>query len=255
MSTIAAPAPAVTAATAPSLLTLTRVEFRKLLDTRGLVGTLAVAALLAGATGGGETLRRTATTFGDVAGMALLFGPYFLMALGALLVTSEQRHRTSSTAFALVPRRGRVLAAKAVAIVVLALVAAGLGLLAGTLISAVVPALGIASVSWSFDAGTFAVLVLGLVAAALIGWAMGMATGSLAIALAAYLIWPMVSSLIGSVSPEAAHVLAWLRPEALYTLRDGLTSTTLGQTATSLALWIVLPAVIGWMRLTKGEVR
>lgn len=238
-----------------SLTTLVGVELRKLLDTRAVLATVVVAALLAGATGGGQTLRGDSTTFGDITQMALLFAPYFLVALGATLVAGEYNHRTALTTFALVPRRGRILAAKAGAIVTLSLVVAVLGLVAGVLISAVAGWAGLTSVSWSIDVPRFVVLVAGIVIAALIGWAIGMATGSTVIALAAYLVWPMVSTMIGSFSDEAARVLAWLRPDAVFSLAEGITATTAGQTATSLALWILLPAALGWARLTKGEVR
>lgn len=255
MSTLTSPVAAAAAASAPSLLTLIRVESRKLVDTRRMIAALAAAALFAGATGGGQTLRPGTSTLGDVATMALLFTPYFLVAFVAGLVTSEYGHRTSLSTFALTPRRGRVFAAKGATMILLALVASTLGLIAGVLISAVVPMLGIAPVAWSLDAGGFAVVVGLQLTAALIGWALGMATGSLAITLAAYLIFPMVSSLVSGLSPDAARVLDWLRPDTISTLADGITATSVGQTATSVMLWIVVPAVIGWARLAKGEVR
>lgn len=239
----------------PSVLTLTSVQLRSLASTRSTVTLVAVAALVAGATGGGQTLTPGPHTFGDVAGMALLMTPYFLVALGALLLTSEYTHRTVLTTYALVPRRGWVLAAKEVAVTTVAVVAAVLGLVAAGLIGVVVPLLGIEPLTWSLAGTRFAVLAAGLVMAALIGLAWGMTTGSVAIALAVYLVWPMVATLIGGYSTDAAGVLAWVRPDALYGLMHEVTGTTVAQTVVSILLWIVVPALIGYVRLTKAEVR
>lgn len=239
----------------PSMPTLIGVQLRSLFTTRGLVATFGAAALLAGATGGGQTLREGTSTFGDVTAMALFTAPYFLLAFGAVLVVSEYTHRTAVGTFALVPHRGRVLAAKAGAVVVLSLVAAALGLVAAAMIGAVAPLLGLAPIEWSVDVAQFGLTTLGLLSAGLIGWSMGMATGSVAITLAAYLIWPMVSALIGSFSEQATAVLDWIRPDALMGLSSGVTAISLGQTAVSLTCWIVVPTVIGLVRLTKGEVR
>lgn len=256
MSAITTPATvAVTAAPTPSLPRLMSVELRKLLDTRPLIVTLVIAALLAGATAVGQTLRPGTHTLGDVVGAALLFAPYFLVGLAATLVTSEYAHRTALATYALTPRRGRFLAAKALAATSLAVVTAVLALLGAAVVTAIVPLSGIAPVSWSLDATRVGVLVAGLVVAALIGWAVAMATGSLAVTLAVYLVWPMVSTLLGTFSPDATRILDWLRPDAVFGLSAGITPLAAGQTAASLLLWVVLPAVLGLARLTKGEVR
>ncbi|GMA41893.1 hypothetical protein [Mobilicoccus caccae] len=240
---------------AASIGRLTGVELRKLIDTRPLIVALVAACLAAGATGGGSILSSGPAGFGDVTRMALLFVPYFLVGIGAALVTSENTHRTALTTFAIVPRRGRVLLAKAAAMGVLGVVAAVLALAAGTLICSVAPLLGLGPVSWEIDWSAFAVLTAGLVVSALVGWALGMATGSTAITLAVFLVFPMVATAVGSFAPAAAQVLGWLRPDTVYDLAGRIDAAVIGRTATGLLLWLVTPAVIGWMRLTRGEVR
>lgn len=240
---------------APSLTTLVGVELRTFLDTRSTIATLALAALTGVVVGGAQTLRPGTSTLGEVVGMVLLFAPYVLVGLGAALVTGEYRHRTTLGTFARVPRRGRVLAAKAGAAVVLALCTALLASVAGALIGAAVPMAGIPAIDWALDGSQVLLTSAGLISAALIGWALGMATGSLAITLAAFLIWPLVTTLVSGFSPAAGRLMDWTSPDALYALADGVTATTVGQSLTSLTLWIVLPAVVGWIRLTKGEVR
>lgn len=240
---------------AASLPRLTGVELRKLIDSAPMIVAIVSACLIAGATGGAGVLADDAPTVGDVSRMALLFVPYFLVGLGASLVTSEATHRTALTTFAMVPRRGRVLAAKGAAMGVLGAVAAALGLLAGTLICAVAPLLGLGAVSWEIDWSGVAVLAAGMVVSALIGWALGMATGSTAITLAAYLVFPMVATALGAFAPAVAQVVEWFRPDTLYELAGGMDTAVLARTATGLLVWLVAPAVIGWVRLTRGEVR
>lgn len=247
----------------PSLGRLVGVELRKLVDTRAGIATLAVATLLAGATAAGQTLRGLPTSVLDVALMALLFAPYFLVGIAAALVTGEYTHGSALGTYALVPRRSRVLRAKAVAVVVLAVCVGVAAAAGGALVSAVAPALGAGPVSWDVaapdgagGAGLRAVVGLaGLVVAPLIGWALAMATRSLAVTLALFLVWPMVATLVGGLSPAAARVLEWTRPDTIYALSDGVTSVAAGRTVTGLLLWLVLPAVVGLVRLTREEIR
>src|SRR5262245_60938339 len=107
----------------PSFARMTGVELRKMVDTRaGASLLLAVVAL--------TIVVIVARVFGKHAGhtlTGLFVDPLqvpstFLPVIGILLVTSEWTQRTSLITFTLVPRRLRVLAAKIVAGIILALV-------------------------------------------------------------------------------------------------------------------------------------
>ena len=107
---------------APRLGRLVAVELRKMLDTRAgfwlQIATVALAALV--------VIARLASgdaadhTFASVLGDGLLPAAVLLPVAGILLVTSEWSQRTGMITFALVPVRSRVLGAKLVASLVLA---------------------------------------------------------------------------------------------------------------------------------------
>jgi ABC-2 type transport system permease protein len=112
MSALAAAPPA-----GPSLVRLTGIELRKMVDTRSGRWLLATVALLIAATivisvlVGEADLHRLDGMFE----FALAPIGILLPILGILSVTSEWSQRTTLLTFALVPRRERVTAAKALA--------------------------------------------------------------------------------------------------------------------------------------------
>ncbi|MEZ5088726.1 MAG: ABC transporter permease subunit [Micropruina sp.] len=127
----------VTGAPRHRLLRLWLVELRKLVDTPAGVALLAVGALLAGVFGGGVALLSEDATLDRIVRLAGTPTGLLLPVLAVLLVTGERQHRTALTGYALTPRRGRVLVAKAFAVLTLAVAAWAMALLAGVLIAAV----------------------------------------------------------------------------------------------------------------------
>ena len=109
------------------LLRLTLVELRKLADTRAglwlliVIGLAAVAhrplILLLAAPDAEQT-------FAGFFAFGLLPAGVLLPVLGILSMTSEWSQRTALTTFTLVPQRGRVVAAKLAAAVLIAVIAA-----------------------------------------------------------------------------------------------------------------------------------
>ena len=121
----------VTGAPRHRLLRLWLVELRKLVDTPAGVALLAVGALLAGVFGGGVALLSEDATLDRIVRLAGTPTGLLLPVLAVLLVTGERQHRTALTGYALTPRRGRVLVAKAFAVLTLAVAAWAMALLAG----------------------------------------------------------------------------------------------------------------------------
>lgn len=230
------------------------VELRKLTNTWGMRALLLATVLSAGAVGTAETIATDHVTYGEVAHMSLLFAPYFMFAMSAALVTGERTHRTGLTTFALQPRRTRVWLAKdaAVGILLVAVVAACLAIAA--LVGLLAPVLGQDPVLWTLTGRHLVVDALGLVVAAGIGWALGLATGSLAVSLTLYLVWPIVAMGLDVVVPHMQGLTDWTRPDAVYGLM-GEDPAAVGQTAVSLLIWLVVPAVIGLVRTVRGEIR
>lgn len=160
------------------LLRLWLVELRKLVDTPAGVALLAVGALLAGVFGGGVALLSEDATLDRIVRLAGTPTGLLLPVLAVLLVTGERQHRTALTGYALTPRRGRVLVAKAFAVLTLAVAAWALALLAGVLIAAVSSPIVGHPIAWSIDWTTQLWFGLSLVLAALSGYAVGLAIGN-----------------------------------------------------------------------------
>ena len=249
---------AVAEPAAPGLATLVRVELRKSWDTRagrwllvtvGLV-LLAVVALMLSA--GDEGDRRFA---GYLAATQLPIG-VLLPVLGVLLVTSEWSQRTALGTFALVPRRSRVLTAKLLASTVLAV----LGMTAAAAVSAVgtalTPALGNAPADWSMTAAQLGQVLLVEVVFLLGGVAFGMLFLSSPLAIVLYLALPTVFNLLVTTVGALHWVRDWLdlSTTTLPMFFGGLDGEGWLQLATSTALWVVLPIVVGWVRIERAEI-
>ncbi len=120
-TTVPTPARPAVRPGAASPAALVAIEVRKSLSTRSGRALAAASALLA-PTAALVVSAASDGTLGSVTGpigvMGMLTG-LVLLALGVLSTAGEWTHRTVQTTFLLTPRRGRVLAAKAVAVALL----------------------------------------------------------------------------------------------------------------------------------------
>ena len=238
----------------PSLGRLTRVELRKMVDTRSgfwlqlsVLG-LTVAAVLISALAGHESDH----TFRHILANALAPAGFLLPVVGILSVSSEWSQRTAVISFALVPGRARLVAAKALAGVTLGVVA--------TAVAVVLAALGTVLASpavphvWSLPAGLLGQDLLFVVTAMLTGVGFGAALLASAPAIVLYFGLPVAFAAIGAIN--GLHWVAeWLSGEAL----GQLTEAVLGggdwaRVLTTLALWMVVPAALGLWRITRGDI-
>ena len=237
----------------PTLPRLSRVELRKMADTRAgfwllLIVELAAAAIVTITLIGGKPQDQDfASLFqGTLWGVSIL-----LPVLGILLVTSEWSQRTALTTFALVPERERVVVAKIVAAVALAILA-----VVACLITAAIGNL-IAGGSWSLELSALANGTLFEVLGLLAGVAFGLAFLHSALAIVLYYVLPTVWSILG----ESIHALDkpanWLdTSRTVQPLVDGgMGGTEWAQLGTSMALWLGLVMVIGLWRLRRAEVK
>ncbi|MGC4857757.1 ABC transporter permease [Micromonospora sp. DT41] len=241
----------------PSLLRLTTVELRKLVDTRagrwllvtiGLVVVAIVTLLLIYA----EDDDQTFVTFFVP---SLLPVSLLLPVLGILSITSEWSQRTALTTYALVPRRQRVVAAKLVAVVLAAL--------ASLLISLAVAAVGTLVASATGGAGTWdadgsLILHAGIVQAAsvLMGAAFGLLLLNPPLAIVGYLLLPTIWTVLGEVVRPLNRPADWL--DTSRTMEPLFTSHVTGgqwaRLAVSLLAWLVLPLAVGLIRTLRREV-
>ncbi|MFY1574674.1 ABC transporter permease [Verrucosispora sp. WMMD703] len=241
----------------PSLVRLTVVELRKLVDTRagrwllitiGLVSAVIVTLQLVYAPDDEQTFANFFTP-------SLVPVGFLLPVLGILSITSEWSQRTALTTFALVPRRERVIAAKLVAVVLAALasVLTSLAVAAvGTLVSSATGGAG----SWQFDRMLLLHAAVFQVATTLIGAGFGLLLLHSPLAIVVYLVLPIVWSVLGGLVRPLHRVAGWLDTnltmEPLFTAE--VTAGQWQRLAVSLLVWLVVPLVAGLVRTMRREV-
>ena len=240
----------------PSLVTLTRVELRKMYDTRAgfwlLLLCVLLALLVAGLTAllGDDDEHTLSNIFNGTSQVITLLLPI----VGILLVTSEWSQRTAQVTFALVPQRGRVLAAKLVAGAALALVGFALALAVSVVGTALNPA---SEGAWSLPAGMLAQTAFYIVVSTLMGVAIGAAILLSAPAIVASFVLPIGFSVATNLIPGLDGAARWLDSgTTLPDLTDHIYSAhAWARVGTTLLLWLALPLAIGAWRFLRGEIR
>jgi ABC-type transport system involved in multi-copper enzyme maturation permease subunit len=259
--------PAYAARPAPAPIPFARllkVELRKMFDTRSGLWLMASIGILAALASAAVVLwapddQVTYETFAAAVGfpMAVL-----LPVIAVLAVTSEWSQRNGLTTFTLVPHRGRVVAAKAVGALLVAvggmLVAAAVGVL-GNLVGS---ALNGTDAIWDVSASDFTAIVLANVLGVFLGFMLGAVLRSSPAALVGYLVLSFVLVPLTMTLAAAQQWFADIQPwvdwnftqsqlfEGLPT--DGEYWAQLGVTTT---VWLLLPLAWGLWRLVRDEVK
>jgi ABC-2 type transport system permease protein len=239
----------------PGLGRLVAVELRKMVNTRAgfwlQLATVAITVLVvivACVVGDAADL-----TFQSVLNVGLQPAAVLLPVVGILLVTSEWSQRTGMITFALVPVRSRVLGAKLIASLVLAV--------AMLVMSVAVVAAGVLAASpgvegtWSDAAPLIGQSAVYLTAGMVIGVAFGAillaSTPAIVLRFALPTAWMAVVSLplLSGVAPwvDTARALGQMTAEVM-------SATQWAHVGTALALWMLLPLLIGTWRITRREV-
>lgn len=253
--------PTPTGSRPTSLATLSAVELRKAVDTRAGRWLLVVVGLLAlGGTAIGlfavGSAQRTYETF---LRLNLNLTGFVLPVVGILLVTGEWSQRSALTTFALVPRRSRVLVAKLVAALAIAVagwaVAFGLACLGTALASR--PAASPADQVWNLSGGRVVGSLLWVALSMGLGVGFGLAFLNSAAAIVLTFVLPLSWTILaGLVTALREHVQSWLDPGVSWTylLQSDLSGRHWAQIATTTAVWVLLPGVVGARRMLTREV-
>jgi ABC-2 type transport system permease protein len=234
---------------------LVAVELRKMVNTRAgfwlqfaTVALTAVVVLVRSVVGDAAD-----HTFAAVLDVGVKPAAVLLPIAGILLVTSEWSQRTGMFTFALVPVRSRVLGAKLIASLVLAV--------AMLAISVAIVAAGVLVASPGVDGAWSDVPTLIAQSAIYLGGGMltGVAFGAILLASAPAIValfalpimWTAVASLsfFASAAPWLDTRLA-LGPMP----HEVMGATQWAHAGTALALWMLLPLLIGIWRITRREV-
>jgi ABC-2 type transport system permease protein len=182
--------------------------------------------------------------------------------IAILAVTSEWSQRSGLTTFTLVPNRGRVIGAKAIATLLVGLASVALAFAVGALANVAGSALAGVDIVWDISVVMAAQLVLFNLIGMAIGFTLGVVLRSSAAAIVGYfvvsLVLPGVLLLLAQVRSWFADLQPWIDwNETQVALLEGAMDTgeewaMLGSTTT---IWIVVPLVVGLLSLRRSEVK
>ena len=239
----------------PGFGRLTRIELRKMLDTRsGLWSSVAIAAITL------VTVIITALVKGGHdATLARLFNnsvepaAILLPVLGVLLVCGEWSQRTVLTTFTLVPDRRRILQAKLAASIMVAVAAFAICLACSVVVGELLPA--------PAGAGSLSIVVVAqgllfLTATMVIGVAFGAAIMLSAPAIVIYLLLPTAWDALSSTIHPLKTLSHWLAigPTLGPLATHSFSATDWAHAGTTLALWMALPLGVGAWRFSRRDV-
>lgn len=243
---------------------LVRVELRKMFTTRSGFWMLVSIAILSPISAGSVLVFApdsdiTYENFVRASGFPM---SVILPMIAILAVTSEWSQRSGLTTFTLVPSRGRVIGAKAIATflvgvgaVAIAFAVGALGNVAGSALAGVDP---VWNISWSMAPQIVLFNLIGMA----IGFTLGVVLRNSPAAIVGYfvvsLVMPGILVLLAEVRSWFEDLQPWI--DWNYTqvaLLEGAMDTgeewaMLGSTT---LIWIVVPLVVGLLSLRRAEVK
>jgi ABC-2 type transport system permease protein len=267
MTTIAAAhvrAPRATVQPIP-LTRIMAVELRKMFDTRSgfwLIASIAITSLLAAvgvilwAPDGNLTYSTFAT--------AIRFPVVIILPLIAILaVTSEWSQRTGLTTFTLVPHRSRIITAKAISAVAIAIAAMVLAFAVGALGNVLGAAIKGSTPVWDVSVTQCLYYVLGMVMSLLIGFMLGVLIRASTGAIVAYFILtfllPTVFGLLASSQQWFHNLQPWVDIQfaqaGLFVFDQSLTGQEWAHIAVTGVTWLLIPLLVGLRLVMRTEVK
>ncbi len=232
---------------------LVRIELRKAVDTRAGMWMLIVMAGISLVVVGAFAIWGPdgEKSFDVLLGLTTLPLMILLPIVGIMLATQEWSTRMGLVTFTLEPRRGRVVAAKLVASVLLALVVLAAAFAASGLVTLLT--------GGEFTAEGISILgvVLTFVVYVLQGAGFGLAFLNTPFAIVASLVLPTAWQIATSLISKLADIAPWLDLERTTgPLTEGtMNGDDWAKLATSVAVWVGLPIIVGTWRVLRREVK
>jgi ABC-2 type transport system permease protein len=244
---------------------ITGVELRKMFDTRSgfwLIASIAISAVLATA---GVILwapdgRLTYSTFAT----AIRFPVVIILPLVAILaVTSEWSQRTGLTTFTLVPHRSRVITAKAISCVLVAVGSMVLAFAVGALGNLASAALTGTTPVWDVTPTQCLYYVLGMVLSLLVGFMLGVLVRASTGAIVAYFVLtfllPTVFGLLATSQQWSHDLQPWVdiqfAQSGLFVFDGPLTGQGWAHIAVTGLTWLLVPLLVGLRLVLRTEVK
>jgi len=251
---------------APRPIPLSRivgVELRKMFDTRsgfwmlasiGISAVLATGAVILWAPDDELTYATFATAIGFP--MAVI-----LPMIAILAVTSEWSQRTGLTTLTLVPHRGRVVRAKAIAAVTVGVASMMVAFTVGALGNLLGTAITGTDLVWNVTATELVNIVLANVLGLLMGFTLGVLFRNSPGAIVGYFVYSLLLPTLAEVLAASQAWFADLRPWVDFNYAQGaLFDSDMGaeqwaNLAVAGSLWLVLPLAVGLVLLMRSEVK
>ena len=182
--------------------------------------------------------------------------------IAILAVTNEWSQRSGLTTFTLVPSRGRVIGAKAIATLLVGLGSVALAFAVGSLANVAGAALAGVDTVWNISLAMAPQMVLFNLIGMAIGFTLGVVLRNSAAAIVGYfvvsLVMPGILVLLAQVRPWFEDLQPWIDwNETQVALLEGAMDTgeewaMLGSTT---MIWIVVPLAVGLLSLRRSEVK
>ena len=244
------------------LTRVVRVELRKMFDTRSgfwLIASIAITGLLAtvATVAFAPDDQLTYYTFAKAIGYPITI---ILPMVALLSITSEWSQRSGLTTFTYVSSRRRVVGAKTVSAVTVAIASMLFAFVAGAIGNVVGSAIAGVPTIWDLTLGHALTIVLGNLVSLSIGTMLGMVLRSSAGGLVMYfvlvLLVPNLSALLATSQDWYHDLQPWVDlPYAQSFLFEGMeTGLQWAHVITAVTLWIVLPGIYGLRRVMRSEV-
>jgi ABC-type transport system involved in multi-copper enzyme maturation permease subunit len=247
------------------LARITRVELRKMFDTRSgfwlmasivVMSVLATGAVILWAPDKALTYSTFATAIGFPMGVILPM-------IAILSVSSEWSQRSGLTTFTLVPHRGRVILAKAIAAVLVGVVSVLIAFAIGALGNVIGTAITGTGQVWDVTWTDAAQVVLGNVLGLMTGFMLGVLIRASAGAIVAYFVYsfvlPTISGVLAANQSWYQAKQPWVDPNfaqsALFSFHGPLTGSEWAHIAVTATIWLVVPLLVGLRLVLRSEVK
>lgn len=203
------------------------------------------------------------TSFTDFTGNVFFVALVLMPILAILLVTTEWSQRTAMVSFTLEPRRLRVVLAKLVAVVVVALLTVALMFLVALACTAICDLLQPELTDWDIEAEfVFLLAPVALIVTTVFGFALASlflnTPASIVVFLIAWFASLPILFVIAGLVPPFEDAIPWLSIQLnVLLLVDELPqdAEAWGQLLVSAGFWIALPLTLGTLRILRAEVK
>jgi ABC-type transport system involved in multi-copper enzyme maturation permease subunit len=244
--------------------TLIRVELRKTYDTRAGAWLLGITAFLAAAVMVIALIvvlvQDQSIKLDDFVAIANFISGFLLPVLGIMLVTSEWSQRTAMVTFTLEPHRGRIVTAKLMAGLILALLVSLIATASAFVVNAIY-AVAHGDADWHLGF----LELLGFLATQMIAMLTGFAFATLLLnTAAAIVVYFAYSFLVPTIFAIAAQFLDWFKdvqPWVDFTqaqqplILAEMAGKDWAQLLVSGFIWLVIPVALGLWRILRAEVK